>query len=371
MVHKKICFVVSAFSDGGVNRVIANLSNAFVQRGIEVDVIALSSKYSTAKKLYASEVNLMTIDGPRAFSFIPLWKFFSQNSTYDAIISSVDFVNVHTVLAYKLAKINSVLIVITHTDLSEEKKQIRSRILKVVYKLSGVLYPSADHICAVSNGVAASMHQELGLSNIDIQVIYNPIVHQKNTETPPHIPHHWYQEDTPVLIGCGRLTKQKNFQLLIKAFALLHKDHSARLIILGDGEQKNALQLQIDHLDLADHVELVGNVANPLDYFYYSRAFIMTSLWEGFGNVIVEALSMGCPIVSTDCPSGPSEILENGKYGRLVKSNDEIALHHSILDELHHEKPSREYLQGRANNFRVDTIADQYLALIYSTKQLS
>ncbi len=369
MAHKRICFIIASFSNGGVNRVVSNLSNEFVKRSIEVDVVALSSQYLETKELYNDKVKLKCLTSPRFFSFLPLWLFFLKNRQYDAVISSVEFVNVHTIIAYKFSWLHSKLIVSTHTDLTAEKKQNTSLILKIVYRLSSILYPLADHVCAVSQGVADSIHKELALNKMKIHVIYNPIVHLDDLILTPAVPHKWYRENIPVIIGCGRLTKAKNFQLLISTFGRLLRTHAIRLIILGDGELKNDLLRQIDKLNLNDDVYLAGKVTNPLDYFFYSRMLVVTSSWEGFGNVLVESLSVGCPVISVDCPSGPSEILEKGVWGKLVKMNDPEELYCAMIEELEQEKVSREHLQIRAKDFFIDKIADQYLRLINSSKE--
>lgn len=364
-MHRRICFIVASFSDGGVNKVISNLANNFVGRGIHVDVVALSSKFSQAKHLYKSQVNLITLSGPRTLAFLPLMRYFLKHKTYDAVISSVEFVNIHTIIADRLAKLHSKLIVTTHTDLVQEKIQKKMIILKIVYKLAGILYPYSNKVCAVSKGVSESIDKVLKLDQ-DVQVIYNPIVHMEDLDyTPKTVPHPWYNEDIPVFLGCGRLTKQKNFQMVISAFKKLTLTQNARLIILGEGELREDLERQIEILKLEGSVHMFGKTSNPLDFYYYSKSLVVSSLWEGFGNVIVEALSMGCPVISTDCPSGPAEILEDGKWGQLVEMNNEEDLYLAMKNELVKNKANRQDLQKRAKDFMVDKIADQYLSLVY------
>lgn len=366
MQSKKICFVVASFSDGGVNRVVSNLANNFVDRGIHVEVVSLSSKFNQAKYLYASHVKLTTLTGPRFLSFFPLMRFFLKYKGYDAIISSVEFVNIHTIIAHKLAKLHSKLIVITHTDLVQEKIQKKMAVLTVVYKLANMLYPYSDKVCAVSKGVAESIQKVIKLDQA-VQVIYNPVVHLEDLGyTPKTVPHPWYNEDIPVFLGCGRLTEQKNFQILISAFKKLTLTQNVRLIILGEGELREDLERQIKILKLEDSVHMFGKTSNPLDFYYYSKALVVSSLWEGFGNVIVEALSMGCPVISTDCPSGPAEILEDGKWGQLVEMNNEEELYLAMKNELVKSRVNRLDLQERAKDFMIDKIVDQYLFLVYA-----
>ena len=186
----------------------------------------------------------------------------------------------------------------------------------------------ADKIIAVSEGVLED------LSSISLRaarkgrVICNPVVDSEisqGAEEP--ISHPWIEEkNVPVVLGVGRLAPQKNFDLLLRAFARMKKERDARLIILGDGSQRGQLESRIEALGIGNHVDLLGFVANPYPFMSGASLFTLSSDYEGFGTVLVEALACGSPVVSTGCPSGPREVLEDGKWGRLVPVGDEEAL---------------------------------------------
>ncbi|NJK27869.1 MAG: glycosyltransferase, partial [Coleofasciculaceae cyanobacterium SM2_3_26] len=162
--------------------------------------------------------------------------------------------------------------------------------------------------------------------------------------------------------GIGRLVDQKDFATLIRAFSIVKKVRKSRLVILGTGPNKPRLEALIEELDLRDDVDLPGFVENPFKYMARASVFVMSSAWEGFGNVLVEAMAVGTPVVSTDCRSGPSEILDNGKYGALVPVGDAEAMARAILDVIAgKQKPVDPAWLDR---FRLETVANQYLDLL-------
>jgi glycosyltransferase involved in cell wall biosynthesis len=183
-------------------------------------------------------------------------------------------------------------------------------------------YLWADAIVAVSDGVADELSLITSIPRKDIMTIYNPIVTselQRKAQVP--LDHPWFTPGAPpVVLGAGRLRVQKDFPTLIRAFVRARAVRKIRLMILGggkderrDAQYKAQLLALADQLGVADDVALPGFVENPFAYMARASVFVLSSAWEGFGNVIVEALACGCPVVSTDCPSGPAEILENGK----------------------------------------------------------
>jgi glycosyltransferase involved in cell wall biosynthesis len=167
-------------------------------------------------------------------------------------------------------------------------------------------------------------------------VIYNPVLTPeliKSTKEP--LDHPWFAPgEPPVVLGAGRLVEQKDFPTLIRAFAQVRQVRPARLMILGSGREQKRLEALVRELNLEEDVALVGFVKNPSAYMAYSPVFVLSSAWEGFGNVIVEAMAVKTPVVSTDCQSGPAEILDNGKYGSLVPVGDTKAMAEAILSVL-------------------------------------
>jgi glycosyltransferase involved in cell wall biosynthesis len=235
------------------------------------------------------------------------------------------------------------------------------------------VYSGADAIIAVSNGVADDLAQCTGIPRERITTIYNPIVTPElvRQATAP-LDHPWLQSGAPpVVLGVGRFHVQKDFPTLLRAFARVRAKHAARLMILGEANAKHMtfraeLMALATQLGIADEVALPGFVANPFAYLARAAVFVLSSAWEGLPSVLIEALACGCPVVSTDCPSGPAEILENGKYGPLVPVGDEVRLAEAILSVLN-TPPNRDWLRARGALFAVDHVADRYLEALLSS----
>jgi len=175
--------------------------------------------------------------------------------------------------------------------------------------------------------------------------------------------HAWFTPgEPPVVLGVGRLTQQKDFETLISAFDQLHKTRPARLLILGEGEERSHLESFVQEKGLANEVALPGFVQNPYTYMHRAAVFVLSSIWEGLPNSLIEALACGCPAVSTDCPSGPAEILDGGKYGHLVLMGNPDALAEAIGKVLDGDerKPPRSWLK----KFEMETVLDEYLTAL-------
>ena len=223
-------------------------------------------------------------------------------------------------------------------------------------------YPRADGVVCVSAGVAADLTALVPIPARRVHVVHNPIpigdVHGPAA-------HPWLANDgPPVLLGAGRLTRQKAFATLIRAFALLDLRPAPRLVIIGEGAEREPLLKLAAELGVGDRVALPGFVANPRAQMARARLFVLSSDWEGFGNVLVEAMSVGTPVVATDCPSGPREILEDGALGWLVPPGDPPALALAISATLRSPLVSAEVLRRRAADFAPERIAEQYRTLL-------
>lgn len=226
-------------------------------------------------------------------------------------------------------------------------------------------YRDADAIVAVSEGVADELSAHTGIERARISVIYNPVVtpriHTRASEPPAHP---WFApgRDTPVILGAGRLVRMKDFITLIHAFAAVRRKRRTRLVILGEGRRRGELERLVHSLGLDADVELPGWCGNPYACMANADLFVLSSRGEGLPNALLEAMACGCPVVSTDCPSGPREILENGRYGELVPVGDSAAMAAAIERTL--DAPAdRADLQTRAGAFSLARSADAHLAL--------
>jgi glycosyltransferase involved in cell wall biosynthesis len=234
-------------------------------------------------------------------------------------------------------------------------------------RLARIFYRRANAIIAVSQGVADDLVNNIGVSRNKTHVIYNPIVTPALLEKMQIVPSHpWFVPGTPpVVLAVGRLTAQKDYPALLHAFALARQEREMHLLILGEGEKRFELEAMVSSLGLENDVQMPGFVPNPYMYMARASVFVLSSAWEGFSNVIAEALACGVPVVSTDCPSGPAEILENGKFGKLVPVGDPNAMARAILATLD-SIPDRRLLRQRAQVFSLETVTSQYIDLFES-----
>jgi glycosyltransferase involved in cell wall biosynthesis len=215
---------------------------------------------------------------------------------------------------------------------------------------------------AVSAGVAEDLAQLVPANKTT--VIYNPIIpanFQSMADEPIHLP--WPERDGySLILGVGRLEIQKDFPTLIEAFKRVSQNRSARLLILGDGTQRGHLEKQIERLELANLVALPGFVQNPYPYMQAADVFVLSSRHEGLSNTLVEAMATGTPVLSTDCPHSPREILEGGKYGILAPVGDPAALAEAILQTLDNPQ-SPQLLMDRSMEFTAAKSAERYIHL--------
>ena len=231
-------------------------------------------------------------------------------------------------------------------------------------------YAPCDRVVAVSDGVADSLQNVTGLSRDRIEVIHNPVrSHAPGiiSEGDRRALEGWLHADKR-LIAIGSLKRQKGFDVLLHALADLRQRCDARLLVLGEGALRSELEALAHHLGVADNVWMPGFRPNPGIFLHHAHVFVLSSNWEGFGNVIVEALAAGVPVVSTDCPSGPFEILEGGRFGRLVPPSDPSALASAIEASLHDNHCVR-HLKARADEFNPPKQAARYLDLLLDDKK--
>ena len=223
----------------------------------------------------------------------------------------------------------------------------------------------ANAIVAVSDGVAENMSATMQFPRERITTIYNPVV-TPDVPTLARAPlaHPWFDAGTPpVILAVGRLVDQKDFETLFHAFARIRKQRTARLLILGEGKLRPQLETLAVSLGLAADIALPGFVVNPFAYMRCAAVLVLSSRWEGLPSVLIEALACGCPVVSTDCIAGPSEILQDGEYGTLVPMGDDAALASAIIATLNNP-PARRRLVDRGIQFTADYSAERYAGLL-------
>lgn len=380
---------------GGIERVQINLSKAFISRGHQVDLITCDSSsinlsglpdaikiihLSPSHQLISSFYSLLANPGhlwfkprtvlfsklrPRTIKYLPSFVSYLKNNQPDFVFSAFTDVNLVALLALRIAKVPVKIVVSEHepwTDQTGESIINSKRKWRISLSELSKLYTEAKAIVAVSYGFAEDVASAIRLDKNRISTIYNPVISSDFfQQSKKEVDHQWLkQKDCPVVLGVGRLVYQKNFSLLIKAFSRVRKLRSTKLIILGDGKERNKLKQLVQDYNLSNEVDFPGFVDNPYAYMARADVFVLSSIVEPLGNVLVEALACGCPVVSTNCPSGPAEILDHGRYGSLVPVGDEKALAEEIISLLDNP-PDRKCLQKRGLDFTVEKAAESYL----------
>lgn len=271
--------------------------------------------------------------------------------------------NVVAVLAHRLAMTDSRLIISEHNMLSHSSESVKDQLARVG---AWALYHLADYIVAVSEGVRDDLVANTRLDSADISVIYNPVdVESIREQATQPVDHEWLMDDSiDVVLAGGRHEPQKGFDTLLDAFSRIDEE-DVRLVLFGTGPETEALQAQTESLGVDDRVSFPGFVKNPFAYMASADVFVLPSRYEGFGLVLIEALSCGCPVVSTNCESGPAEILNDGEFGVLVPVDDVTALSHSISDLLSQHGDSST-LRDRAEDFSINSAIDRYEKLFQS-----
>jgi len=355
---------------GGVERVLVNLIRELHKRGHEIDVLLVEDTGEFRSKL-PDGVRTVELDwstGPFVGIFsaiVPLIRHIRAQRP-DTLLSAKPHTNVVSLLAREFSGVSTRSVVSRHSMTSHQLERLDSTRHRLTVELSKHLYPRADDVVTVSEGVKADVADVLGLSERRISVIYNPIVTprlREQSERP--VDHPWFDDEgPPVVMGLGRLHPQKNYSSLITAFATLRKREDARLVILGDGETRPELEHHAAELGVEDEVELPGSTENPYRYMRQASAVAVSSVTEALPSALIEAMAVGCPVVSTNCSSGPVEILQDGEYGPLVPVDDPDALADALVSILHNP-PDSEKLRARANDFSGSAVADEYEQILF------
>lgn len=358
-----VCFLLGNLRVGGIARNAINLADALIQDGHRVDYFLIRAEGPFLSQVPPA-VGLFHGAGTARRSLPHLARYLRMQRP-SALISGNPYVFLLAFLAAKLVRSQATIVSTVHTNLSRDL-QPRPLQTRLLMRAAILAYGAADRVVAVSSGAADDVAKLARIPRDRIRVIYNPIVTPQLLD----VAHQSVPCDiidtlsTPVIIAAGRLTRQKDFATLIRAFAIVRRLRTdARLVILGEGEEREDLERLVRKLDLLSSVRFPGFVPNPVAYFSKADVFVLSSAWEGFGNVLAEAMAVGTPVVSTNCPSGPAEILANGKYGKLVDIADAAGLADAILSTL--DSPIDPLaLQDRARAFTSATATSQLLELL-------
>ena len=363
----RLALYLPSLRGGGAERVMVTLANSFAVRGLAIDLVLAKAEGAYLVEV-APSVRVVDLSACGVLASLPVLAGYLRREQPRAMLSAMNHANVIALLARRLAGVTTRLVVSEHANFSQSMTVEPSRRGRLMPWFMRGAYPWADGVVAVSAGVADDLARAIALPRESIKVIYNPVVGEQTlclANAP--LDHPWFAPgEPPVVLGVGRLTAQKDFDVLIRAFASVRKMRPARLMILGEGELRPELEALVRQLGIGADVALPGFQANPLAYMRRAALFVLSSRFEGLPTVLVEAMACGTPLVSTDCPSGPAEILEGGKWGRLAPVGDAQALAEAMLATL--AETRHPDVAHRARDFGVDRAVDGYLRALHGDK---
>jgi glycosyltransferase involved in cell wall biosynthesis len=382
----RIAIFTRSLGGGGTQRVLVTLAHGFVQHGHDVDVVLVRARGEFLSEL-PSEARVIDLrvrsmlSGLPAFFRHPIqaWQLApailrprKPSSTYgslsrlarylrderpDALLTARATCNTAAVWARAVAGVSTRLVIREGNVLgvrAEDAQELTSM---------RRFYTQADRIVAVSDGVGDELAAALNVPRERVETLYNPVRAGARAEDHPVPDHPWFKDDVPVLLGVGRLHPQKDFPTLIRAFARVRAQRPCRLMILGRGDERERLEALVAELGLDDDVALPGFASDVFSHMAHASVFVLSSGWEGLPNALLEALACGCPVVSTDCPSGPSEILKGGTVAPLVPVGDHEAMAAAIAQVLD-EPPAKAAMRARADDFSPERVAERYLEVL-------
>jgi len=394
----RIAMFIGSLPGGGAERTFLTLARAFAEYGHGVDVVVSQLRGEFVREIPTS-VSTVVLGRSGYLTFLrevfplpqavgrkllpliirsPLKKIRSlphltrylNRARPDVLLASTTVPNLISLWAAQNAKVRTAVFVKQDNTILEATCNDTGPLVRIIPELVGDWYPRADGIVTVSSGLRDEIQRITDVPRDRLHVIYNPADLQRIARlSEERLDDPWFQSgQPPALVSAGRLHPQKDFPTLLRAMKLLGSEPKMRLVIIGEGQERPALEALIRQLALWDHVRLIGFKANPYVYMSRASAFVLSSSWEGLSNVLIEALACGCRIVSTDCPYGPSEILRNGEYGVLVPVRNPEALATAIHKILSEPSPKEKNKQ-RSQMYDIQAIAAQYLGLFSSVKK--
>jgi len=361
----KLAVLVSLSGEGGVERMVLNLVEAFAQvDGLEVQLVVLREESRHLRRLPAS-VRLVRLGVRHSLLAVPAISRYLRRERPDVLLAAKDRAGRAALLARRITGMDTPIYIRLGTNLSEamQDKPAWQRWLR--YAPMRRQYGAVDGVIAVSQGVADDVAGITGMPTERIHVVRNPVLTPDTLQSAAQpLEHPWFQPgQPPVILGMGRLTRQKDFPSLLKAFAQVRAQVEARLVILGEGRGRDALLALADELGVRADVDLPGFDPNPYRWLARTRLFVLSSAWEGSPNALTEALALGVPVVSTACPSGPDEVLQQGRFGPLVAVGDVPAMADAMLHTLQQPLPA-DTLKSAVVEYEAGTSARRYLQVM-------
>jgi len=358
-----IAMVLHDLRGGGAERACLRLAGGMVSAGRAVNLILVKGQGAYLNDVPGG-VNLTVLDCPRVWRAIPALAAYFRRTRPQAVLSALTHMNVATLAAATLCGTGVRVVVSERNQISAKAHEAKGAWQRALYRATPLAYRAADRVVAVSGGVAGDLAQFTRLAQERIRVIHNPVFSDDIEALATREPEHpWFlRSNPPIVLAVGRLHRQKGFDTLIRAFAIARAQVDCRLVILGEGGERGLLQRQVERSGLSYDIDLPGFCANPFALMARAGAFVLSSRWEGFPNALIEAMACGAPVIATDCPSGPNEILQDG-IAPLVPVDDAAALAEALVVTLR-RRPDTLATRARAREFSVPAAVERYLQVL-------
>lgn len=359
----KIALFTSFFSTNGVSINRITLAKEFLRMGYQVDFV-VSHNTDASKNTVPQECNIFELGTMRPRDMVPLIGKYLRAERPDAMIAA-SWPNTAAAILAKSIYMRSLRLVVSEHSHFREAPEMSKKDRFILKYFSRWLYMLATKVIAVSEGTKKGVSEVTGLNLKEIKVIYNPLRPMPATEflAEDHELADWWGTSR-TLLAVGRLEAAKDYTTLLKAFSIVASREDAKLIILGEGGCRNALEDLIKELELSNVVRLPGFRSEIFPFYNGADLFVLSSYNEGFGNVILEALSVGVPVVSTDCLSGPAEILGDGTWGKLAKVGSPVDLADKMLSALNEDHDKKKLIE-RSQFFSPPRIAQEYINTLF------
>ncbi|AIT08373.1 hypothetical protein MC45_17675 (plasmid) [Sphingomonas taxi] len=358
-----IAIFLPSLEGGGAERVMAILASGFAGRGYQVDLVLVEASGPYLAQI-ASDVRVVELGSGSVIRSVGALTRYLRRERPGALLAALSHANIVAILAHRLSRSRARLVVSERLSLAAARRYSRGLRYQVIRRLMRPTYRLADRVIVVAAAMIGELKEQLHLPDDKLECIYNPVVNAELVEAAAQsCAHPWLAADAsiPVVLGCGRLSAQKDFATLIDAFRIVRARRSARLIVLGEGEDRAALQAQVDASGVGVDVDLPGFAANPFAFMSRASVFVLSSIYEGMPGALIQAMACGAALVSTDCPTGPEEILEDGRWGALVPMRDPAAMAAAIEQVLNAPLVDA---RSRAMAFAEPEAVSRYLAAL-------
>lgn len=361
MFSKKVSVVIYDFEPRGVQRSQVRLASQLREDGFDVEVVSFNANGPLLEQL-SNGIAVHDLQAGSAKSgIVPLTKYLYSRPNY-LVLSAEDHVNCMILMIRYFLRMKFRLSVSCRVSpmLWANRPALLSKNW-VLKKLVQLFYPLAEQRVMLSDGMADEYEKLFGLRRESLKVIYNPVLNAPSAVALPEISHDWFSvSGVPVVLGVGHLSKIKGFDVLVRAFSIVRERTSARLIIVGQGPEHEALKLLSRQLGVEELVYFAGFQENPMSFMKNADLFVLSSRSEGLPGVLIEAIGSDCPVVSTRCGGGALEIMEHGRVGPLVEVDDVEGLARAILEQLA-SPPDLKKLRVSAQRFDASVVSRLYV----------